>query len=927
MNPNGILFGPNASLDIGGSFIATTANAIEFPDGSFGAASPQSDSLLTVNVPMGLQYGKEVQPIIVNGSNLQVRPDQTLALVGGNVSLESAQLSVFGGRLELGGLAETGTVGLTFENNIPHLSILSDVTRGNILVNSTRVYSDDPFGNGAIVINAKDIDIKGNSTIRSGRLFATVGGDITLNATNNITVVDNSRILSFVGQNFQGNSGDIEISAGGSLFLSSALISSLTYGYGRSGDIKIATGSSLLLNNGSQIGTATLSDGYAGDINITTNSISLDDPLVESNSENSSSILSFTGQDSSGGGGNINIFARELSLKNGGVSTSTLGQGNAGSINIFTEVLRLSNASSISTVAFDSGDSGKIEITATDRMYLDTESQISNVLGQSSSGNGEGLRLTSGSIFINNGASVTSGALGSGTSGDIIITAKDKIQIDGASPTLNNGFEAVSNIANFPLQQNGQAQVGDVVISTSSLWLTNGGAILSTQTSSTPTKRGNINITANEAINILGASERGTSSTIRSTTQTNLAAGDITIKSPVLNISSQGMQKTLPPNIFTGSGSTGNAGKIWIEADLLNLNGGLIWSTMNLQSQGEGGSITIKGSTLDIANGGYISTSTFSSQGGKAGDINITLSENLRLSGIGSGIFASAGSESTGNGGNIFIDPPKVTITDGAMIASGSLGSGNSGNISLLAGSLELNNGKILAITGGSNGGNVNLTVRDLLFANNNSTISATAGGNGDGGNLTINADLILLNGNSDLTANALYGKGGNIKITTQGIFQSFDSDITASSDLGIDGTVQINTPGIDPNRGLVNLPENIVDASGLVSQRCSTTAAARGNQQSEFIVTGRGGLPSNPSEPLQNESVLTNWITLNPDIKQAQQQTKNPVIAASTVPEKIVVAQGASVDKDGTIVLLAPTSNPNTGVSPWQAPVKCHGS
>lgn len=87
MNPNGILFGPNASLDIGGSFIATTANAIKFPDGSFGAVSPQSDSLLTVNVPVGLQYGKNIRPIIVNGSRLKVKTDKTLALVGGDVSL------------------------------------------------------------------------------------------------------------------------------------------------------------------------------------------------------------------------------------------------------------------------------------------------------------------------------------------------------------------------------------------------------------------------------------------------------------------------------------------------------------------------------------------------------------------------------------------------------------------------------------------------------------------------------------------------------------------------------------------------------------------------------------------------------------------------------------------------------------------------
>jgi large exoprotein involved in heme utilization and adhesion len=509
-----------------------------------------------------------------------------------------------------------------------------------------------------------------------------------------------------------------------------------------------------------------------------------------------------------------------------------------------------------------------------------------------------------------------------------LISATDKIQIDGVSPILVDGLEQVSWIANFP-PQGGEGQGGDIVISTGSLYLTNGGTIAALKTNSTPTQLGNIRITATDSINILGASDRGTSSKISSSTLTNVPSGDITIKSPILNISDRGMKTISKPAISAESAGIGNAGQIFIEADTLSLDGGQILSFMGTQSVGDGGKINIAGSSLNVSNGGGIRTTTFSTQGGKAGDINISLSKNLNLSGnkngLFSGIFANTEVGSTGNGGNIFIDPPEVTIADGAAISVNSLGSGAGGNISLFANSLKLDNGVISATTANSNGGNINLNVRDLLFANNNSRISATAGGNGDGGNLTIDADLIVLNGNSDLTADALYGKGGNIKITTQGIFQSFDSDITASSDLGIDGTVQINTPGIDPNRGLVNLPENIVDASGLVSQRCSTTAAARGNQQSEFIVTGRGGLPSNPSEPLQNESVLTDWITLKPDIKQAQQQTRNPVIAAPTIHEKIVVAQGASVDKDGTIVLIAPTSN--TGSSPWQAPVKCHGS
>lgn len=43
MNPNGIIFGKNASLDVRGSFVATTANAIEFGDrGFFSASNPNT---------------------------------------------------------------------------------------------------------------------------------------------------------------------------------------------------------------------------------------------------------------------------------------------------------------------------------------------------------------------------------------------------------------------------------------------------------------------------------------------------------------------------------------------------------------------------------------------------------------------------------------------------------------------------------------------------------------------------------------------------------------------------------------------------------------------------------------------------------------------------------------------------------------------
>jgi filamentous hemagglutinin family protein len=152
INPNGIVFGRNARLDVQGSFVGTTANAIAFGDkGFFSATNPEAPSqLLTIN-PSALLFNqvnavtienRSVAPNLSGLSNngLQVPDRRSLLLVGGNVVLDGGGLYTMGGRIEIGGLASAGTVGLGVDGDNLDLTFPGDANRANIsLLNAARI--------------------------------------------------------------------------------------------------------------------------------------------------------------------------------------------------------------------------------------------------------------------------------------------------------------------------------------------------------------------------------------------------------------------------------------------------------------------------------------------------------------------------------------------------------------------------------------------------------------------------------------------------------------------------------------------------------------------------------------------------------------------------------------------------------------------
>jgi large exoprotein involved in heme utilization and adhesion len=295
------------------------------------------------------------------------------------------------------------------------------------------------------------------------------------------------------------------------------------------------------------------------------------------------------------------------------------------------------------------------------------------------------------------------------------------------------------------------------------------------------------------------------------------------------------------------------------------------------------------------------------------------------------GAALTASTSGQGDAGNIIVRADTVEVTTGAQVNVSSVGIGDAGNLEVTSRDLLLDNrGVLRATTSSGEGGNITLRSQDLILMRRGSEISTTAGlagAGGNGGNISIDTDFIVAvpEENSDISGNAFTGNGGNIQITAQGIFgiqfreqRTPESDITASSEFGVDGVVELNTPDVDPSRGLVNLPAELVDVTGLIAQGCLGGGGAVGQSVSEFMITGRGGLPPKPTEPLRSDAVRVDLDrpTQSQDNRSSAAVTVNPT---SSEPKPLVEAQGWVMNDKREVVLVAqaptvtPYSSPST--------------
>ncbi|HEY9643129.1 MAG TPA: S-layer family protein, partial [Coleofasciculaceae cyanobacterium] len=350
----------------------------------------------------------------------------------------------------------------------------------------------------------------------------------------------------------------------------------------------------------------------------------------------------------------------------------------------------------------------------------------------------------------------------------------------------------------------------------------------------------------------------------------------------------------------------------------------------SFRSTGNGGNVTINTSRLVARNGGAVSALTFGT--GRAGNVTVNATEAVELNGVGqvpqlslpSSVSASAQRFSSAlfpnppvpnqTSGDVTINTGRLSVTRGAKVDVSHEGTAGAGTLRINANSILLDrSGTITAATTSGEGGNLNLNVRDFLLLRNNSQVTTSAGGSGNGGNIRINAGSIaaIPHENSDIRANSVNARGGNISINASGIFgiqfRSQDthlSDITATgANSALSGTVQLNIEQSNPTSGLVELPTAVVDPSRLIAQGCPAT------QGNSFIISGRGGLPPNPEQQLDDDA---DWQDRRRLVVAQPLPTPAPPIGHRTlspIPHPpILEATGWQTTPTGNIKLVATT-------------------
>ncbi|BAY47396.1 filamentous hemagglutinin family outer membrane protein [Scytonema sp. HK-05] len=457
LNPNGILFGAGARLNIGGSFVASTANSINFADNfQYSATNPQTTPLLTISTPIGLQFGPNpggirvqgtghnlagefLSPITGAGSSLtglRVPPGQTLALVGGDVALEGGLLTAPGGRIELGSVA-SGVVSLSPTASGWTLGYGSEQSFQDIRLSQTALADASGVSGGDIQLAGRQIVLSDGSSVLIENQGTQPAGNISVNASESLE-------LSGVIPN--------------NLFASSLVNDAV--GVGSGGNIAVST-KRLVIQGGAQLITDTYSTATAGNIRV--------------NASDSVQVSGFAP-----------FYPAIISV----IAASSFSSGRAGDVTVSTGRLTANDGGNVTSVTFGTGKGGDVTVNANGSIEL--VGVIQNLFTPSSlsastfnAGDAGNLTINTPKLVIRDGGIVAASSYANGIAGSVTINAAESVEVSGTVPGSRNPTQIISStnivdttlqqLYNLPLVPRGTS--GNVTINTGRLSVTDGALV------------------------------------------------------------------------------------------------------------------------------------------------------------------------------------------------------------------------------------------------------------------------------------------------------------------------------------------------------------------------------------------------------------------------------------------------------------------
>jgi filamentous hemagglutinin family protein len=690
LNPQGILFGPQAQLSLSGSFIATTADRFTFGNQSFSALDPVAPPLLTVSLPVGLGFGASPGSIVnqsvgATGFGLAVRPFKTLGLLGGDIVMDSGRLTAASGRIELGSfrngqvILRSNPSGFAVEASPEVVLGAIDLRAGSLVTNVLLPDATVQNPDGILRFTGDRLSLASNSVIQTRNASSLPGIDLEVNAK----ALDMTSGAKIVAQTSGiGQSGNLTVKVrdrlsidGGSSdqLLGLTGIGTFVTGSGAGGNLNVQT-SQLDLVNGGGINSYTIGSGDTGPIQVTVRGDfvargpAINFPLIRAGV----GVLSF----GTGGGSDIQISSRNLLIEDGGVIESFIvSDGKVGNLTVNVAgqtIVRGENPlipsieSKIAILNFGRAPGGTLTLNTSD-LRLDSGGSVFAAAVKPS-----GIEA----LYADRSQPIFNGSQ-AGNAGNININA-ETILIQGVgSPNTAN----VSQIGSFSLLD---SRAGDVVVNTRQLTIREGGVLASSSLVNAP---------------------------------------DAFIA---------------PPTAQSGRGNGGNvtvgAEEIFLEGRAFG--GALVNTLLGTQTLGYGkaGDTLIETNTLTVLNGASLSSGTVNA--GNAGDLTINARDRILVQGktIGGepaaiGSFALTPSPEvrttfqlppvpTGNTGNLMINTPILILRDGGLIGVQHTGLGNAGMLSITAGAIVAvprENSDIIASAIEGKGGSITIKAAGLF--------------------------------------------------------------------------------------------------------------------------------------------------------------------------------------------------------------------